>query len=317
MQKARQPGNVAAVNRVWQHAETIAAWVWLAAALALGQWPNPPGIWLAAILAAGVVLAVSWSLHLAFRRPPWWSVLGVPLILAVGVPAALLADVDSLTRMQVVEALGLDRISGNTAIRPIPHDVAAHERLLRIARGGEARIVFLGDSITRRWATDGKAAWDRLFAPLDAVNLGIGGDRVENVLWRIHEGELDDLNVRLIVLLIGTNNLGVNTPGQLTAGVSLLLQEIRQRQPRAVVLLLGLLPRERLGSSPMRERIREVNRRLTSLADGKEVRFLDAGNVLLEDDGTLTEEVAPDGLHLSAEGYRRLGGAIEPALELP
>jgi lysophospholipase L1-like esterase len=335
--------------RLWPWVEMIAGCVWLPAALVLSGWRGPSGVWLVATLGAGVVLAGSWALRLAWslrwrfglvgvpasaglpaadrlkpgrertpRSPRWrvglvWSA-AVPLLLVAGVPAALLADVDSLTRVRVVETLGLDGMASNSAVRPVPHALEEHERLLRITQGGAAGVVFLGDSLTSRWATAGKAIWDRLFAPLDAVNFGVGEDRVENVLWRVQNGELDGLRPRAVVLLIGTNNLGHNTPGQLTEGMALLLREIRQRQPRAAVLLLGLLPRASAASSPMRDRIREVNRRLADLAVGERIHFRDVGAVLLEKDRTLSAETAPDELHLSAEGYRRLGEAIRPAL---
>jgi lysophospholipase L1-like esterase len=309
----RFDGKAATTRRLWPRSETVAAWVWLAAVLLLCRWPDPSGAWLAATLAAGVALAGSWSLRLAFR-PAGWSVVFVPLILLAGVPAALLADVDSLTRVRVVETLRLDALGGNTAVRPVPHDLQAHERLLRVARHGKGGIVFLGDSLTSRWATDGRPTWDRLFAPLGAVNFGVGEDRVENVLWRVRHGELDGLQPRAVVLLIGTNNLGRNTPAQVAEGAALLLQEVRQRQPQAIVLFLGLLRRAGPADSPMRQQIREVNRRYAGLADGEAVRFVDMGGVLLEPDGSLSADVAPDELHLSAEGYRRLGEPLHRAL---
>jgi lysophospholipase L1-like esterase len=299
-------------RRLWPWVETIAGGVWLAAAVVLRGCPGPSGVCLVAMLAAAAALAGSWSLRLRFGLV--WSAAVVPLVLLVGVPTALLADVDSLTRVRVVETLGLDGVAGNTAVQPTPHAPQEHQRLPRTARPGAAGVVFLGDSLTSRWATAGKPTWDRLFAPLDAVNLGVGEDRIENVLWRVRDGALDGLRPRAVVLLIGTNNLGHNTTGQVTEGLASLLGEIRQRQPGASVLLLGLLPRARAASSPARERIREVNRRFAGLADGERVRFLDVGGVLLEEDGTLSAALAPDELHLSAEGYRRLGAALGPVL---
>src|SRR5262249_30593632 len=153
--------------------------------------------------------------------PPRWRVLlvssaaVVPLTLVAGVPMTLLTDVDSLTRVRVVETLGLEGLAGNTAALPVPHAPEEHERLRHSTQGGAAGVVFLGDSLTSRWATAGKATWDRLFAPLGAVNLGVGEDRVENVLWRVRNGALDGLHPQAVVLLIGTNNLGHNTAGQL------------------------------------------------------------------------------------------------------
>ena len=104
-------------------------------------------------------------------------------------------------------------------LQPVPRDDAnsmlAHQQLLEKARAGHIDLYFLGDSITRRWgATDypqllehWKASFHR-----DAGNFGWGGDKTENILWRIQNGELDGVNPRVIVLMAGTNDVGSRPP---------------------------------------------------------------------------------------------------------
>jgi hypothetical protein len=76
----------------------------------------------------------------------------------------------------------------------------------------------MGDSITRRWgASDAQyqdflANWNRSFFGWNAANSGSGSDTVQNILWRLANGELDDVHPKVIVLLAGTNNLGGKPP---------------------------------------------------------------------------------------------------------
>ena len=88
-----------------------------------------------------------------------------------------------------------------------------HERVKALAAKGGYPVVFIGDSITHRWEKPGKAAWDANFGSGDyrALNLGFSGDSTENVLWRLDNGELDGLDPKAVVLMIGTNNTGHRT----------------------------------------------------------------------------------------------------------
>src|SRR5215218_10027531 len=94
----------------------------------------------------------------------------------------------------------------------------AHTQLLEKARKGCIDVYFLGDSITRRWgASDEKyksflANWKQNFYGWNAANFGWGGDTTQNIIWRIENGELDNVNPKIIVLLAGTNNVGNQSP---------------------------------------------------------------------------------------------------------
>ena len=87
-----------------------------------------------------------------------------------------------------------------------PSFKAAHENFLK--RGKEpVGILFLGDSITAGWGK-AKPVWEEHYAKHQAANFGIGGDRTQHVLWRIANGELDGIKPKVVVLMIGTNNIG-------------------------------------------------------------------------------------------------------------
>ncbi len=90
----------------------------------------------------------------------------------------------------------------------------AHRQLVAKAKAGGIDVYFLGDSITRRWGcTDPQwsanlANWKQNFFGWNAANFGWGADRIQNMLWRIQNGELDGVKPKVIVILAGTNNVG-------------------------------------------------------------------------------------------------------------
>jgi lysophospholipase L1-like esterase len=188
---------------------------------------------------------------------------------------------------------------------------ARHEAFLKRAKEGKCDLLFLGDSITEGWGNN--AVWKKSYAPRNAVNLGIGGDTTQNVLWRIQNGELDGLSPKAVVLMIGTNNFGLHgdAPGDVAKGVAAIVKTLQQKLPRAKVLLLGVFPRDEKPGTGGRKKILELNAELAKTAG---VKFLDIGPKFLAPDGTLPKEIAPDFLHLSEKGYQIWADAIEPEL---
>lgn len=204
------------------------------------------------------------------------------------------------------------------------HWMRRHEGYVARARQGDIDVLFVGDSITESWSGRGAAAWERCFARLGAVQFGASGDRTQQVLWRLEHGELDGFSPKVVVLLIGANNLDAglgdvsptpaNTPAQIVAGVRAIVGLILRAHLGARILLLGLLPRGEIGSL-YRAAIPEINRDLSAFADGRRIFFLDAGSRFLPADGELPLESMPDRLHLSEHGYDLLASAIRPALD--
>ena len=179
-----------------------------------------------------------------------------------------------------------------------------------------AEIAFVGDSITEGWRDSGGKVFAAEFGgDARVANLGVGGDHVQNVLWRIQQGELDGIRPKVVVLLVGTNNIFNWPPDAIARGVAATVDAIRAKQPGAKVLLLGLFPRGELPSNPLREKVRDVNALLAKLDDGgKGVRYLDLGDRFLEPDGTIAKTVFYDYLHPAAAGYQRWADAMRPVL---
>lgn len=211
------------------------------------------------------------------------------------------------------QALGEDKPRENTAIKPTPKNVERHEGFLAIAKKGNVDVLFLGDSITDGWRR--QAAWKEHFAPLKAANFGIGGDRTQHVLWRLQNGELEGIQPKVAILMIGTNNMGNNTAPEIAEGIKAIVQEIQKRSPRTRVLLLGVFPRSPKPTDKVRDKIKEVNQIISKLNDGQKVRYMDIGEKFLEKDGSISREIMPDYLHLTPKGYQIWAKAIKPAVE--
>lgn len=187
-----------------------------------------------------------------------------------------------------------------------------HKGFLKRAQQGDVDLLFLGDSITQGW--NDNETWKRHYGPRKAANFGIGGDRTQHVLWRIRNGELEGITPKAVVLMIGTNNMGSNTPDQIAEGVKAIVTDLREKLPKAKILLLGIFPRDAKADSPVRQRVNQTNEKIAGLASDPMVTYLDIGPKFLESDGTLTKEVMPDLLHLSPRGYRIWADSIEPTL---
>jgi lysophospholipase L1-like esterase len=221
--------------------------------------------------------------------------------------------------------LACSALAENTAIVPVLRTtptnwVARHEGFLAEAKQGKFDLVFVGDSITDGWRKGGRQVWDKYYGPRHALNLGIGGDRTEHVLWRIQQGELDGLKPKAVVLMIGTNNTGKekdgsprNSTAEVIEGVTAVVKSIRAKLPQSKVLLLAVFPRGTV-DAPQRAQIKEINAAIAKLADGKMIQCLDIGKVFLADDGSIPKTIMPDLLHPNAKGYQLWADAMEPTL---
>lgn len=200
----------------------------------------------------------------------------------------------------------------------------AHRQLVAKARAGRIDLYFLGDSITRRWGcTDPQ--WSRMlehwranFFGWNAGNFGWGADRIQNILWRVQNGELDGVNPKVIVILAGTNNVGTAPGGpekvaDIVGGIRVLVATCRQRAPDATIILTAIFPRN--DSMAVLPEIRQVNQELATMADGRDVLFLDVNGKLADADGALHAGMTVDGLHPDVQGYQVWADGLRPLLE--
>jgi lysophospholipase L1-like esterase len=200
---------------------------------------------------------------------------------------------------------------------------AAHLQLLEKARKGGIDIYFEGDSITRRWGTSDRQYkdlldnWSSNFFGWNAADFGWGGDRIENILWRLENGELDGVNPKIIVLLAGINNVG-KEPGDagkiadVTSGIKALVEICRQKAPGATIILTGIFLRnDNMAAVPA---INKINENVATFADGTKIRYINVNGKLADKDGRLFDGMmsAHDKLHPTVKGYQVWADALKP-----
>src|ERR1051326_3121325 len=162
---------------------------------------------------------------------------------------------------------------------PVPREGKAYDRFLELNRraketGTNAQLIFVGDSITQGWEGNGKAVWDKYYAQYHALNLGIGSDHTQHVLWRLEHGNVDGLKRKGAVALMGVNNIPdeANSAGDILAGVTAVVKMLRQKLPDTKVLVLVIFP-FREDFNTQRGKALQVNQALYHLADERNIFF--------------------------------------------
>ncbi|HCU55880.1 MAG TPA: sialate O-acetylesterase [Clostridiales bacterium] len=180
----------------------------------------------------------------------------------------------------------------------------------------KGQIVFIGDSLTDRYALDASYA----DLPLASYNRGIGGDKTSGLLARL-EDSLLVLEPTKISLLIGINDINGGVPDQtILNNYKEILDRIQERLPAAEVFCTSILPmhptafRKREDYDRSMQRIPVINEGIRSLAASHGYQYLDLYPLFEGEDHYLIESYSTDGLHLSAEGYAVWTAALKPYL---
>lgn len=203
-------------------------------------------------------------------------------------------------------------------MRPMPVNWwgKRHKKTLEEVAEGGHELVFIGDSITQGWEGAGKETWQEFYGDRKALNLGYSGDRTEHVLWRLLNGELEDVDPKAYVIMIGTNNTGhgLRAPEETADGIKLIVELLQDRSPESEILLLSVFPRGQQPDDPKRQVNVTINEIIQNYADDEQVHWLDLTDTFLNNERILTKDVMPDALHPKAKGYRMWAEAMEPTL---
>jgi lysophospholipase L1-like esterase len=205
--------------------------------------------------------------------------------------------------------------------RPDENSAIAHADLVHKAGSGVIDVYLIGDSITRRWGAldypELLAHFEATFFGWNAANFAWGGDRTQNILWRLDNGELAGVSPKVFVVQAGTNNLGDfashdERVDAIAAGIEAIVERCRRHAPGALVVLTGVFPRR--DRPDFNAGIAAINAKLAVFADGDDVRYLSINDRLVDSRGVLRDEMSEDGLHLSLEAYRVWADALRPLL---
>lgn len=192
------------------------------------------------------------------------------------------------------------------------HRYHAEDQL--IAAHDQIDVLFVGDSITAGWDW---SLWEQHFKPLKAANFAIGGDNTGNVLWRLQQGTIGQLQPKVIVLLIGVNNLGAlqESPVIAAEGVSRVVSQLQLAWPTSKILLQAVFPFDEKPDSPNRKKVKALNAIIKKLGDERRVFFRDYGAVMLEKNGYISPAIMADFLHPTPQGYARWADQLSPDIQ--
>ncbi len=192
-----------------------------------------------------------------------------------------------------------------------------HQDILQLNQTNPPKVCFFGNSITHYWAgmpkapiARGEKSWKKHLSPLKVANFGYGWDRIENVLWRIYHDELDGFDAEQILVMLGTNNFGMNSDEEIITGLGYVVDAIKAKQPKAKVHMIGIYPRRDQEAKVVR-----INLMIEQMAELYNVSFTDPGKLLLTDDGKIDETLFADGLHPNEKGYDLLAPLIARQLK--
>ena len=180
-------------------------------------------------------------------------------------------------------------------------------------------LLMVGDSITNNFDKKGpgEPVWKKYFTPLNALNLGFGGDRTNHVLWRLEHLPKIKPAPLAASLMIGTNNIcwGSDKPKQAAEGIQEITRKLNAMYPKMKILVLGVFPRREQLDHPHRKQIIELNSYLPDLLkDIPNVSFMDIGSEFLDEKGFLSREMMPDTTHPSEKAHEIWARAITPKL---
>jgi lysophospholipase L1-like esterase len=188
-----------------------------------------------------------------------------------------------------------------------------HQEKNARAKAGDVDLLFIGDSITHSWENSGKDVWTKYYGDRKAANIGFSGDRTQHVLWRLENGNIDNIYPKLAVIMIGTNNHRDNSADEIADGISEIIRKLREDRPKMKILLLGIFPRADVEPA-LCTKLLEVNKQIAKLDSIRKVTYLDISKAFLNDEGILTKEIMPDLLHPQAKGYSIWADEIETAV---
>ena len=189
-------------------------------------------------------------------------------------------------------------------------------KLMELATRKKVDLLMVGDSITHNWENAGRPVWDEFYADRNALQVGFSGDKTENVIWRLQNGEIDGITPKVAVVMIGTNNTReMRAAKDTAAGVERIVEEILLRTPDTKILLLGIFPRDAKSTDAKRQRNSEINQLIQKLGDQKRIWYLDIGDRFLDEEGILHRSIMKDLLHPGESGYRIWAEAMEPLLK--
>ncbi|XP_026482996.1 platelet-activating factor acetylhydrolase IB subunit beta-like [Ctenocephalides felis] len=174
-------------------------------------------------------------------------------------------------------------------------------------------VILTGDSLIAN--LERHPIWD-MFQAFQTANFGIGGDKVEHVLYRLKNGELSNLKTKIVVILVGTNNTEHSKPHEIYEGIIKCVSIVKELLPSAHIILPTMLPRGRVPNA-QRDCLEVVNSLLNKFnninMNRRHIHIVHTHRNIVDERGFITREIMYDYLHLTAKGYDQ---CFQPVIDL-
>ena len=193
-----------------------------------------------------------------------------------------------------------------------------HQKLLNQTKqfGSEIQAVFLGSTFISAWTMFGKEIWKDYYQKHQSYNYGVWGDRSENILWRIENGELDGLQPKLIVLEIGHWNIakGEDSSADIAKATQIILEKLLKKLPNTKILLISIIPCDQ--QEDHMQKIDEINNIIKNNSDDSKIFYLDVAKYFRNESGQLIDEYYYHGMSLiGKKGYQKWHEIMKPMFE--
>ncbi len=188
---------------------------------------------------------------------------------------------------------------------------------LAAPKAGENRVVFFGDSITDMWKLEDS------FPGKAYINRGIGGQTTPQMLVRFRQ-DVIDLHPKVVVILAGTNDIAGNTGPMRNEDIEANYASFAElaRAHGIRVVYSSVLPvhnytersKDLFAQRPP-SRILEINAWLKDYCGRTGIVYLDYFSAMVDDKGLMKKDLADDGLHPNAAGYKLIAPLAEAAIQ--
>ena len=215
----------------------------------------------------------------------------------------------------MISFIGCTSLKTNSAIVPtnrlqLKWWKQRHEAIINKVNANP-QLILIGDSILHLLDhSDRDSVRAKYLDKYNTINMGFSGDRTENVIWRLQNGELANINPKVALLLIGTNNTDgnnfptINYPDELEEAIWKICKIIEEKLPNTEILLLGIFPFGRNIPNFRNTLILKTNKLISGFPSrDKHIHYMDIRNIFLDKDGKIIKEIMPDYLHPNAKGH--------------
>ena len=175
-------------------------------------------------------------------------------------------------------------------------------------QNSNAELVLIGDSLISNLCLFPEI-WENYFLSHNSLNLGVGGDKTQNVLWRVQNMSFPQ-SVKNVFVLCGVNNIDSNTPEDIAQSILLCGTSLKSKISNSIITIISILPRDR-SHSMRREKITNINRILKNECNINRLHYLPLHDDWLDKKNDLNISLYhTDLLHLSRDGNTKLSKAI-------